>query len=216
MRDKILARLKAKFPGVNLSKLRLDAIADKLAAKITDENEIDGKLDELNDYMPLADIAKQDDRIRALEAKNREKTDPKPPQDPPKGNDDPPVPNDVPEWAKPLIQGFAQLNTTVSTLQKEKVQTSIADRVSKHEKLKGIPALFYSGRALPEKDEEIDAFADKIATDHTAYLQTLANEGFKKSSTSPAVGGTVATQTTEAAANIKAWADQTKPATDKK
>lgn len=73
MREKIISQLKAKFSGVNLSKARMDAIADRLTPKITDEAEIDTKLDELNELVPFAEIARQDDKIRDLESKVNKK-----------------------------------------------------------------------------------------------------------------------------------------------
>ena len=69
MKEKIIASIKAKFPAVNLSKARLDAIAAILEKKVTDESEIDAKLDEFNEYNPLADIAKQDDAMRNMQNK---------------------------------------------------------------------------------------------------------------------------------------------------
>lgn len=72
-KQKIIERLRAKFQGVNLSTARVEAIASKLDAKITEEDQIDGKLDELNEIFPFADMAKEDDRLRTLEAKAKEK-----------------------------------------------------------------------------------------------------------------------------------------------
>jgi len=71
MKEKIIARLRALFPGVNFSKIRMDAIADKLILKITEETEIDEKLQDLNEVIPFADIAKHDDNVRAKEAKDK-------------------------------------------------------------------------------------------------------------------------------------------------
>lgn len=172
MRDSILAKFKAKYPDVNLSKKRLDAIVDKLAAKITDENEIEAKLDELNDFLPFADIAKQDDKIRDLEAKAKKTP---PPATTPDKKDDPPAEDPNTVLLKTLLQKVEKLET-------EKVQTSIQQKVSSHEKIKGIPAQFLKGKALPEKEEDIDAFVEEVANDYTAFKQELTNQGFAQTS----------------------------------
>ena len=109
MKEKIIASIKAKFPAVNLSKARLDAIAAILEKKVTDENEIDAKLDEFNDYNPFADIAKQDDAMRNMQNKlktagqqNPTKKDSNHNQEDggdPKDDDD-----DTPPWAKALMK----------------------------------------------------------------------------------------------------------------
>lgn len=172
MRDSILAKFKAKYPDVNLSKKRLDALADKLASKITDENEIDAKLDELNEMLPFADIAKQDDKIRDLEAKAK-KTPATPPKE--KEEKEPEEKDDTPQWAKALMQ-------EVQTLKAEKVQQTIQQKVTGHEKIKGIPAQFLKGKALPQKEEDIDAFVEEVANDYTAFKQELTNQGFAQTS----------------------------------
>lgn len=169
MKDKIIARLKAKFSGVNLSKTRLDQIADKLASKITDENEIDGKLDELNDIMPFADIAKQDDRVRTLEAKIKE---PKK-QDPPKPEDTPAdPPEDVPAWAKALIDQNKSLNEKLTSLEQGRTAEQNQARLRALLKEKKVDDKFLDDplrkMAIASKtfkeESEIEAFAEEIAT----------------------------------------------------
>lgn len=192
MTEKIKAQLKAKFPGVNLSNDRLNAIADRLSKKITDEAQIAEKLDEFNELMPLADIAREDDRMRTLEAQSKKPAQQQPSQQQPQT--EPPA-DDTPAWAKSLIQ-------EVQTLKAEKAQTSIQQKLSTHEKLKGIPAVFYKGRSLP-KEEELDSFVEAIATDYTAFKQETAQ-------TIPADGrpasGLPAATATAIDAQIDAWA----------
>lgn len=202
MREQILARLKALYPGVNLSKARMDALADKLAPKITKEEDIDGQLTMLNDVMPFADIAKQDDRLRTLEA--RTKPDPKPaPQDPPApGKTEPPTDDDAPpKWAVGLIQ-------TVQKLQSEKVETSIRQKISTHEKVKDIPQSFWNGRTVPQKEEELEAFAVQIETDYNALKQDLANKGFAQGTTPKSGIGAASAEAKNIEADIKAWSQQ--------
>lgn len=156
MKDKIIARLADKFPGVNLSKTRKDAIADKLAPKITDETEIDAKLDELNEIFSFADMAKQDDKIRTIEAKEKKKPEQ---QEQKKPEEEKPTEDEAPAWAKSLIQEVQQLKA-------EKQQQSIREQAKA--KLKDVPEIIWKRAALPEKAEELDAWADEIISDYEA------------------------------------------------
>lgn len=168
MKEKIIARLKAKFSGVNLSKTRLDQIADKLAAKITDENEIDGRLDELNEVLPFADIAKQDDKVRTLEAKVKEKQ----PSDP--KNDDPPKPEDtpadIPEWAKTLVDQNKKLAEELQEFKKGRTAEQNKARLLQILKDKKVDEKYLNDplrkRAIESQtfkdDQEIETFANEI------------------------------------------------------
>jgi hypothetical protein len=217
------AQLKAKIKtlGVNLSQTRIDALAAKLHAKNPDLTEVadhDSKIDDLNDVLPLADIAKQDDRVRTLEAKTKVQPPKTDDQDDDNTNDDtPPVKDkskkknadEPPAWAKGLIE-------TVSALTKEKAQTSMATKVA--EKLKDVvPGKFYAGRALPEKEEDLETFIESVKTDYTEFKQDLVNEGLMNSSEAPK-GGLVGNQGAKVIdAGIDAWVkSKEEPASEKK
>lgn len=215
------AQLKAKIKtlGVNLSTTRIDAIAAKLHAKNPDLTEVadhDTRIDDYNDLMPLADIAKQDDRVRTLEAKA--KGQPQPAQEDTEDDDEPaPTPakskkknaDDPPAWAKGLIE-------TVNALTKEKVQNSMATKAA--EKLKDVPKEFYNGRALPEKEEDLEAFTESVNNDYTAFKQNLINQGLMNSSETPkggSGGGDISAKAIEA--NIDSWVkSKEEPTTEKK
>jgi dsRNA-specific ribonuclease len=209
MREKILSRLKAKYSGVNLSKARMDAIADKLAAKITDENEIDAKLDELNDLMSFADIARQDDRVRTLEARVKPKPADKPleadDEDDDQGGKKPVTKkqnDETPAWAKTLMDEVKSLKT-------EKVQSTMKTRLA--EKLKDkVPATFYSKMTLPEKEEDFDQFVTQVESGWNEVKQGLINEGLMTVE-KPAGGNGEVKASGKEDAEIKAWAEQNKP-----
>jgi hypothetical protein len=191
MREQIIAQLKAKLQtlGVkNLSKSRIDAIADKLAQKITEESQIDGKLDELNEVFPFAEIAKQDDQLRTLKAEK-----PKPqPNNPPK-DDEPPV-DETPAWAKALLN-------KVEALEKEKKQSALSEKLTKAIADKKIPAAFLKGRTI-ESEDQLDAVVSEIEADFTAVKQDLVNQGF--SQTSAPVGGATSLKSDNIEADILA------------
>lgn len=176
MKDVIIAKFKAKFPAVNLRKKRLDDIAAKLSTKITDEAEIDTKLDELNEIFPFSEIAAQDDAFFALKKKVPTET---PANESPNqssttttNTDDP----EAPAWAKGLIESNQQLSLKLAAMEKEKFQQGIQQKVTTHEKLKGINPVFYKGRALPEKEDDLETFVDGIKTDYDAFVQQSNTE----------------------------------------
>lgn len=67
----IKARLKVLFPKANLSQKRLDAYAAKLAprpADDADDEAVDAIINDFNEVIDFEAVAKEDDRIRTLEA----------------------------------------------------------------------------------------------------------------------------------------------------
>jgi hypothetical protein len=198
MLDTFKARLKSKLKdlGVNLSTKRMDAIADRLHKKnpdLKDDKDHDEKIDELNELSPFEDIAKSDDRVRTLEAKTKEKP-PKKDEDQEEegeGEDDAgttkPKPkgkkktdDEPPAWAKQLLG-------EVASLKKEKVQSTIQQKIAAKLKDK-VPEKFYSKRALPESEEDLDDFISEIETDWSDLKQSENNEGLGKT-TKPGGGG---------------------------
>lgn len=138
MKDKVIALLKVLYPGVNLSKTRLDKIADSVVAKITTEDEITDKLNEYNDLMPFADIAKSDDRQRAADAKRvKDEADAKAKADADaaaaagQGDDQ----DEMPKWMKGVM---SKIDSLESKLAGEQGKSTINDLVAAA-KLKGIP-----------------------------------------------------------------------------
>lgn len=204
MKEKILAAIKTKFPAVNLSKARLDAIAAKIEAKVVDdESKIDAELDAYNDYNPLAETAKADDKVRGLEAKLKApKTDPPAPK-----TDDPKpetIPDDAPSWAKALIQQNETIAKELATIKGEKVAGTIKEKATTM--LKDVPVSYWGKRALPEKEEDLEAFVTDVTTDYTAFKQEMTNQGLSILSTPKTGGG--AGETKAVSAEIKAFAEK--------
>jgi hypothetical protein len=187
MLDVFKARLKAKTKaaGVNLSQKRIDAFADRLHKKNPDtkeETDHDKLIDELDELVAFADVAKEDDRVRTLEAKTKTQSS-KSTDDDDDDQDDDPKSNDqgkrdrTPKWARELMEDL-------KTLKQEKAQTSIRGKIA--EKLKDkVPEKFYSKRAIPEKDEDLEAFVADVEKDWTDLKQENNNLGLAGTS-SPA------------------------------
>lgn len=168
MLDTFKSRLKAKYSGVNLSQKRIDAIADRLHKKFPDikeEADHDAKIDDYYDEETVKDMAKEDDRIRTLEAKSKEKKDEPAKQEEPKtdpAKNDPKA-NEMPEWFKP----FAEKITKQEQEEKDK---SLKTKLK--EKLKDVPEELWSKRTLPQNEDTIDGFVKEATEDYQKIVQS--------------------------------------------
>jgi hypothetical protein len=222
MLDVFKARLKAvtKAAGVNnLSQKRIDAFADRLHKKNPDVTELadhDKLINELDELVSFKDIAKEDDKIRTLEARKKSEEaqddddqDDDQDQEPPATKKKPAKKKDdeMPAWAKPLFE-------KVTALETEKRTGTIKSKLAEKLKDKGIPEKFYSKRALPEKEEDLEDFASEIETDWTELKQDSNNAGLASSSI-PA-GGTSGVKKGQEDAIIDRWAKSKEPETTKK
>ncbi len=215
MKEKIISRLKARFPNVNLSKKRLDAIAAKLEKKVEKEEDIDEALDEANELMDFADIAKQDDRVRTLEAETKKK--PENPTTPVKEDQSQPNEDDgTPVWARALIDSSKKLEEKISAIESEKTADSRKQRLK--EKLKDFPeklrakAVKDFSRMQFEKEEDFEAYLEETAADLGEFSQQNAASSFA-SLGSPVVGtGGVRANGAALKKGIEEWAKQSEPA----
>lgn len=188
MKEKIIQKIRELFPNVNLSKERLDAIADKLAAKITEEDQIEERVNDLNEVVPFAEIAKQDDRVRTLEAEVKKKaanpTDPPnptndPPTDPPKPTDD------TPKWAKTLLEKVEKLESgKIATSRREKVLEKLKDADEKYRNR----VLRDFDRMRIDSDEDFETVLSDIESDFVDFKQLQSDIGLGNDSPFGAFG----------------------------
>ncbi len=78
LKSKIIAKLKAKATAVgaaNLSNVRINGLADKLDAIVTNEDDIDGEIDKLDQLFSFKEMASLDDAKRNAESKAGEEED---------------------------------------------------------------------------------------------------------------------------------------------
>jgi hypothetical protein len=118
----IKARLKVLFPKANLSTKRIDAIAAKLApmpADDADDAAVDVVLNSANDFHSFEDIAREDDRIRTLEAKAS--TAPTPASDAAPAPVNTPAADDTPAWAKAIIDANQKLVADMEAIKTGKI-----------------------------------------------------------------------------------------------
>lgn len=213
MKEKILAKLISKYSG--LSKKFLGFLAEKMATKITEESGIDEAITALdNATIPITDLAsefqKEGDR-RVTDAKKEwdkahptpatEETDDetddeeegqegKKPKKKKKASDEPPA------WAM-------KLEAKVDGLLKEKVQGTMKEKLK--EKLKDVPEKFYANWQLPEKEEDIEAFVEKVNETYTEFAQNKTDQEADAMG-KPIEGKAPVKVNTQAAVNdIKAW-----------
>ncbi|WCM42396.1 hypothetical protein MG290_01630 [Flavobacterium sp. CBA20B-1] len=174
-RQKIAGRLKALFPKANLSTKRIDVITAKLESKVSDDADdtaIDEIVNQANEFMDFEAIAKEDDRVRTLEA-NQKKGDEggNPPKDDP--TPEPPK-DDTPEWAKALL-------SKVDALEKGKITESkantVADLFSKSEILKGLPENQKQSwlKRVNLESEDLAAEVASLETEYTELRQSFAD-----------------------------------------
>lgn len=175
-RQKIAGRLKVLFPKANLSKVRIDAIAAKLESKVSDDADdtaIDEVINQANDFMDFEAIAKEDDRVRQLEANQKKDdggTDPDPNPNPatlPKNDDEP-------EWAKKLAQRLD--NIEKGEVNKSKANT-VADLFSKSEILKGLPESQKQSwlKRVNLESEDLAAEVAALETEYTDLRQSIVD-----------------------------------------
>jgi hypothetical protein len=208
MKDKVLARLRALFPGVNLSKTRKDKIADYVVSKITNEDEIDDKLNDYNDFMSYADIAKIDDRQREADNKKaKDDADAKAKADAEaagKGAED--NQDDMPAWAKPLMTKITSLEYQLAG---EKGKSTIND-LKAAAKAKGIPEAFAAKYQIGDDYDQETALA-ALETEWTELKQIAVNGEVKDGkviigdatpSGTPAAKAAIAKQMEEAAKGL--------------
>lgn len=194
-KEKILAQLATKFPGV--SKKFLSIWAAKLEAKVTEESAIEGVVNELDNLpIPIPDLAlefqKEGDR-RVAEAKKTAPTpdpkpgDPKPQPEPaptPAPGDPKPNGDEPPTWAKEIMK-------ELSVLKGEKVKSTIQAEAAKQ--LKDVPASYWSEWTLPENEEGLPGFVQKVTEKYNTFKQETAAAGF--GAAAPPAGSSGSTKT---------------------
>lgn len=198
MKDKLIARLRALFPGVNLSKSRIDGICNPDKLKITEETEeteIDQKLKDLNDIMDFAAVAKNDDRLRTLEAKEK-KNPPADPKDPAEPKNQDPSPSDPPanpakpeDLAKIVADAVAAAVTPLTTeINNMKAGKAKESRLQVLEgKLKDANPIVkellldrFNDKTF-DTDEAFEAFLTEVDTKVSETHQKLADQGLQNS-----------------------------------
>ncbi|WP_347145816.1 hypothetical protein [Parabacteroides goldsteinii] len=172
MKEKILALLKTKFPGVD--EATLIRIAEKKATGVTDESQVqpivDGVSfqDVLNSYGDFRANGAVSSAVINYEKKHNLK-DGKPIENPNPNPEE--KKEDVPAWAQVLIDSNKNLSTELSALKQEKLQATRQEQILSKAKEYGIPETQAKRYGIPD-DADLDAYFKDVK-------QELSNEGFE-------------------------------------
>lgn len=206
MKEKILAALRLKYPGMPGE--LLGSIADKMALTITTDDQIQGGITELEKApISIADYAailqKEGDRrvsegTRTHEAKLREKFEFKekvtPPGEPKPGE---PKPGEGDAEIKAQLASVLQ---KLATLESKEAKQGLQDQFAKKLAEKKIPASFARGRLI-ESADQIDKMLIEAEAEYTEVKQGLVNQGL--GGLPIPIGGEGRTDNIDA--DIKAW-----------
>lgn len=177
--EKFVAQLKAKSKtlGVtNLSNKRIDALAatlEKQNPNLSTDDDHGEKVDALLELIDIKEIAAFDDYQRTKAQKTDGKKDDK--RDADKKEDQTDVTtststdSNLSPDVKALMDTVKNLAETVGKLQAEKNQQTVQAKLK--ETLKDVPASFYDEWALPEKEEDFEAFTEKVKTKWEAFTK---------------------------------------------
>jgi len=210
MKEKIIAAFKVKYPGINLSKKRLDAIAAKIEAKvIDDETKIDAALAAMDEVYPFADIAKDDDKVRTLEAKLKTPAGETPAQKAAREAAEAAAAletdKDTPAWAKALIEQNKTLAQDLAAIKGEKVANTIKGKAT--ELLKEVPVSYWGKRAIPDTEEALQDFVTEVTADYATFKKEMTDQGLSVLS-APKTGTGGGDGAKAVSPEIKAFADK--------
>lgn len=181
MREKLLAKLKAQYPG--LSNTLLGLLADKGLAKVTEDSQIEGYIAEL-EALPISpkDFQVEGDRRvtdaqRKWDDEHKKPEPPKPAEEPKKDDND------------PLQKRLDELDAKLAAFEAKENKVKAQEKLSKALSDKKIPAVFAKGRVV-EKEEDVETILAEIETDFTAFKQDLTDQGLY-GATAPVGGASV-------------------------
>lgn len=176
----IKARLKVLFPKANLSQKRIDVYAAKLAPKPADdadETAIDAIINDYNEIIDFEAVAKEDDRVRTLEA-DKKKVDELAAKAKGKKKDDeeeeePNLGDDAPEWAKALIKQNQKLSSEIESIKSGSVkQTKLQSAQTLLEKSEVFKKLDDATKSFMLKNIELESetpFEEQITGLETVF-----------------------------------------------
>jgi len=184
MKQKILAELKKKFPGLQNEFLLF--IAAKLEAKVTEDSQIEGAITELDTILPIKDqsdfFQSESDR-RVTEAKKKFEAEKKPDEKKPDENqDDKPMTAD--EETKKMLKA---LSDKLEAFEKKESTSKLTERLKIEMDKRKIPSQF-GKRVVVESEDQLDTLLEEIENDYKEVMQTdvdndLANSSRPKGST---------------------------------
>lgn len=172
---KVLDSLSTKFKGKSLSKTFLTKTANRYAAKISTDADIDDYINDREDDI-LAAGEEADRRVTAALKKPKEGDGDKP--DPKKEVieiDDDEL-KDAPPYVKAMMKQMKGMSDTITSLQSEKSADAIKNRFISDPKLKGIDPKLLKGR-IPTKEEDFETALEETYEDLKDFITTDSGKG---------------------------------------
>lgn len=180
--EKIKARLKVLFPKANLSQKRIDEISAKLAPKPADDADdaaVDVFINDANELMGFEAMAKEDDRVRTLEANQKPKTETAKTEETTEVEK---VDENTPAWAKTIIETNQKLSKEIEDLKQGKItdtkRQTAQQAVEASEVFKGLKPEVkakWAGRIDINSEVSFEDQVKEFETEFTDIKQTLAN-----------------------------------------
>ena len=202
----IKARLKALFPKANLSQKRIDAFAAKLAPKPADDADeaaVDAIINEYNDVIDFEAVAKEDDRIRTLEADKKKaeelasKSKGGKNEKEEEEEEEVEFDKDAPKWVKALIKQNQKLSSEIESIKSGSVkQTKLQNAQSLLEKSEVFKKLDDDAKSFMLKNIELDSetpFEEQITGLETVFGKLVQNSADSNQYAPPAGTGKAVT-----------------------
>lgn len=207
LKSKIIIKLKAKATelGANLSNVRINGLADKLDAIVTNEDDIDGEIDKLDQVLGFKELAALDDAKRNSESKTAEEEAAK--ADKAKKEADEKAAaeagnsggsgDEAPAWFKQHVENqnkvIETLTATVTNLQKG--NTTQTRRSQLEVKLKDAPEKFKArtlrdfDRLKIDSDDDFTNYLADVEQDVADEIQAASDAGLGNDNPTRGAGG---------------------------
>ena len=192
IKEKVLASAKTSFAKYGLKKDELSKLVDQIVASrgLTDESKDEDVTGAITAFEPVVGIMQSMYNRAASETTKKFEgwIDPNDPKNKPQGTPTPPVPPTgglTQEQVQQMIAAATANNqkaiqdavdAAVAPFKEKEEKARLATMLQGSEKLKDIPEVFRSRYQL-DKEENLDATAQKIADEWTALKQTLVSSG---------------------------------------
>ena len=167
MKQKILAELKKKFPGLQNEFLLF--IAAEIEANVKEESEIEGEITELDKHLPIkkqADFFQSESDRRVTDAKKKFEAEKKP-EDKKEEKKDADKPLSGDEETKKMLKALSE---KLEAFEKKESQSKLSERLKIELSKKKIP-LQFAKRVVVESEDQLDVVLAEIETDYNEVMQ---------------------------------------------
>jgi len=183
MKQKILAELKKKFPGLQNEFLLF--IAAKLEAKVKEDSEIEGAITELDTILPIqeqADFFQSESDRRVTEAKKKFEAEKKPDDETKKDDKSKELTGDA-----KTMEMLKTLSDKLEAFEKKESISKLSEKFKLKLAEKKIP-LQFAKRVVIESEDQMDALLTEVEADYNEVIQSKTDQDLEGST--PPKGGT--------------------------